>query len=128
MRLVAVLPVAPSTPWDKPQSHATDKYKGSIVGRDCVIGENATLKNCVVGNHCKLGAKVKLNHCILMDYVTVGNDTTIQNSILCKNSVVQEKCNINDCQIAAGASVAGGSRLRNDSILPTESEAFMAYE
>lgn len=105
-----------------------EKYKGSIVGRDCVFGDNVILKNCVVGNHCNLGAKVKLNHCILMDYVKVGNDTTIQNSILCNSSIVQERCNINDCQVAARATVPAGSRLRNDSILSKESEAFMAYE
>ena len=44
---------------------------------------------------------------------------TIQNTILATGATVEANCNLNDCQVAAGALVTAGTKLKGESVSVT---------
>jgi ADP-glucose pyrophosphorylase len=41
---------------------------------------------------------------------------TIQNSVICDNVVIENNCNLNECNIGVRAKVTTGTKLRGESI------------
>lgn len=105
--------------WEKPQ--ILTPYEGKtalVIGRDCRLGDQISIKNCVIGNKCTIGTRAKLNNCIIMDNVTIGNEVVLQNSIICSDVGIADKCNINDCIITNGTVLRSqGARKKGECII-----------
>jgi translation initiation factor eIF-2B subunit gamma len=86
------------------------------VDESVVTGELVSLKDSVVGAGCTIGTRSKLNQCILMEGAKVADGCVIQNSIICSNGSVEERCNINDSQVGVDAVVPAGAKYKKEYI------------
>ena len=41
---------------------------------------------------------------------------TIQNSVICEKVIIENNCNLNECNVGVGSKVITGTKLRGESI------------
>ena len=111
---LVTMPIASTTLWDR--TPVSSKHKETIIGEFTQVDESASLKSCVIGAHCKILAGAKLNNSVIMNHCTIGVDAVIQNSIISNDCTIEDKCNLNDVQVASQSKISSG-RYKNQAIL-----------
>jgi len=53
---------------------------------------------------------------VIGDNVTIEDGCHIQNSIVCSNAVLQERCSLRDCQVAATYMLEAGLECRSEAL------------
>ncbi|MCP4482353.1 MAG: NDP-sugar synthase [bacterium] len=56
--------------------------ENNVLGDNCIIGENVTLKNSIIGNNVCIQRNVELNNCIIMDNIEIKENTKLFGGIM----------------------------------------------
>jgi len=79
------------------------------VPSDCVFGQGASVhghvKRSVIGRDCVIKEDAKVVNSLLMDCVRIGNGATITNSIICHSADIGEKAEVKDSIIGTNQQV-----------------------
>eukprot|EP00981_Chlorochromonas_danica_P005946 scaffold1243_cov173-Ochromonas_danica.AAC.7 len=99
--------VTSRTPWTRVNNYL--KKEMTILGENTEIADKTiTVKQCSIGNNVKIGIKSKLNNCIIMDGVTIGEN------IICDRAIIENGCNLNECNVASGYKVVASTKVRGE--------------
>lgn len=72
---------------------------GSVVGAQCKIRSNAVLNDVVIGHSTELGDSILLDKCRVDDYVTMGSGVVLENTRLGNGVIVSEIESIKNCEV-----------------------------
>ena len=74
-----------------------------VIGRNCTIGENASLSNTVIGDNCVVGPGANISNCVIWNDVAIGHSAKLS------YDVIGTKCSIGEkCVIAENAFISDG--------------------
>ena len=59
----------------------------TIVGNDCIIGENVRLERCVLGDGVQIGRDTVLTDCVICRKSLIDRETTLRNAVIPENTV-----------------------------------------
>ncbi|XP_022319260.2 translation initiation factor eIF2B subunit gamma-like [Crassostrea virginica] len=111
---------------DIPSLHpSVELQKKSQVGADCVvaegtqIGEKVSIKRSVIGRQCKIGDHVQIVNCTLLDNVIVEDGCDIKGSIISKNSIIHQKCELINCLVGPGQQLNTMGKYKDEMIVDT---------
>lgn len=60
----------------------------TIIGNDCIIGENARLEGCCLGSGVQIGADVTLTDCIICRKALIDSGTKLEHAVIPENTVI----------------------------------------
>src|SRR4051812_24759188 len=91
----------------------TARFKDSVIlGKDCVVGANASLSNCILGDGSVIGDGAKLVGSILWDGVRVGMGGDIKEAVIASRSQVGDGAYVgvgvvisDQCRVGRGSTV-----------------------
>jgi len=89
--------------------HSSQITSGCVVGDGSQIGERVAVKKSIIGKHCVVANNAKILNSVIMDHVNIGEGSKIQNTIIGPNSYVDPQCTVTDCILGAGCRVETGS-------------------
>lgn len=99
----------------------------SIIGADCSAGDRTSVKKSVIGDDCVLGNNVKLNNCVLFSNARVLDGSNLTASIVCGEAVIGSKCVLKECCVAASTTVEDGTEASNRNFGAQEEESVMEF-
>ena len=62
----------------------------------------------------------QINNCVVLGQTTIGPNCSISNSVLCAGAVVEEGCNLTDCQVSSGKVVPANTKAKGESFNDTD--------
>lgn len=86
----------------------------SIVGKDCELGEKASMKKSVVGARCKVKEKVKIVSSVVMENVLIEAGSSIHGCIISNNVIIGANCDLKNCIVGPDQKVADSSKLNSE--------------
>jgi mannose-1-phosphate guanylyltransferase/phosphomannomutase len=89
------------------------KFKDSvIVGKDCVIGPNASLSDCILGDGCVVGEGAKLVGSVVWDHVKVGMNADVREAVIAGHTSIGDGAYVgvgvvisDHCRVGRGSTV-----------------------
>jgi len=63
-----------------------------------------------------IGKNVKITGCVVMDHVEIKDGAKLENTILSRNTVVGERAQLKDCEIAPGVTVQNDVSLKGEQL------------
>ena len=60
----------------------------TVIGNDCIIGENARLEGCCLGCGVQIGANVTLKDCVICSRAFIDSGTKLENAVIPENTVL----------------------------------------
>lgn len=106
------LKTIPATP--SATQYLKSQVGDSIVGKDCELGEKATMKKSVIGARCKIKEKVKIVSSIVMENVLIDAGSSIQGCIISNNVIIGANCDLKNCIVGPDQNVRDSVKLNNE--------------
>ncbi|MBR4319271.1 MAG: hypothetical protein IKP69_04370, partial [Oscillospiraceae bacterium] len=62
--------------------------ENTIIGNDCIIGQNAKLEGCCLGSGVQIGKDVILKDCVICRKALIDSGTRLENAVIPENTVL----------------------------------------
>lgn len=82
--------------------------KRTVLGRDTVIDDASVIENSIIGRQCQVGKNVTIKNAYIWDDVKIGDGSVINRAIIANRCVIGK-----DCNIQPGALISFGVRIGN---------------
>lgn len=86
-------------------SKTAEVCRNSIIGKDCVIKDEAKIENSVLGENVSVGENSFIKDSVILSGTVIGENVSISGAIIAKNCKIGNNCNISNETILGEASV-----------------------